>query len=45
MTLRNFKCPDELWEKFLKSIEDEYDSASGALRALMKDFIKKKEAK
>lgn len=45
MTLRNFHIPDELWQKFLDAIGDEYDSYSQALRALIKKHIKEKEAK
>lgn len=41
-TLRNFECTDELWNSFLESIEGDYDSASQAIRSLMRKYIRKK---
>jgi len=39
VTLHNFHCSDELWEKFLASIEGVYENASHALREIMKQHI------
>lgn len=35
---------DELWNKFLKAIEGEFDSRSEAFRSFMRQKIKEKEA-
>ena len=43
VTLRNFDCPDELWEEFLGAIEGQYNSASEALRDLMRQFIRERK--
>ena len=43
MTLHSVDIPDELWKKFVEAIEDEYNSASEAIRDFMRQKIREKQ--
>lgn len=42
--LYSFESPEQLVEKFDQAIQNEYGNRSAAIRDLMRQFIRKKEA-
>lgn len=45
VTLRNFDIPDELWKDFLAAMQGQYNTASEALRDLMRQFVRERKKK